>query len=134
MRSSRAALVGLLISLGLPKMVETAQPQLLEATVGEVLTEVQKAMVDTQTRLAKGSLPQLESVVLSLQSIVTKQVGGQIKFLIFSFGRKWEKERSQLVELKLVPPEPSAELAGVPSISEQLVRCHCNGCGGRQRS
>ena len=78
--------------------------------IEKLLSEVQKALEDAQSRIADPSFPKLESVILTLQTVITAAVTGKIKWLIFSFGMGWEKERSQELVLTLLPP-PAARRA-----------------------
>jgi hypothetical protein len=48
-----------------------------------------------------------------LQTVITTAVNGKIKFLIFSFGMSWEKERSQELVLTLIPPTPAPQFSSL---------------------
>src|SRR5437899_1704592 len=77
-----------------------------EVAVDAVLKEVQLALATVQTQLADKSFPPLESVELTLETVLSKKGGGKFKLFIFSFGKTWEKERSQKLVLSLTPPKP----------------------------
>lgn len=77
-----------------------------QIVIDQVLSEIQKAQQNAQNRITDPDFPELESVLLTLQTAVTIGVGGKIKFLIFSFGMSWEKEQSQELVLTLTPPRP----------------------------
>ena len=73
-----------------------------------VLGEVREALVGVQKTLSRNSYPPLTSVTLTLQTTVAKQAGGQIKLLVITLGKKWEKGTSQEVVIQLTPPSPSS--------------------------
>jgi hypothetical protein len=86
------------------------------ALIAEVLAQVQRALEDAAARTAGMGLPPLAAVTLTLQTVITVSGGAKFKFLVFSFGQTWEKERSHELVLTLVPPKArpgtKADLAG----------------------
>ena len=94
-----------------------------ETSVDAVLGEIQKGIhLARQTLAGDPSLPRLDHVEVSLNTVLKKSGGGGFKILIFSFGKKWEKESVQKLTLKL-KPYGSSNLAGAPKppLSEQLA-------------
>jgi Trypsin-co-occurring domain 2 len=91
--------------------------------VDQVLTEIQTALAKAQKELVDARIPPLQSVTLDLVTEAKRDAGGKINLFIVSFGRKWEKDRSQEIEVTLKPPSPTLPLkvANTPSLSDQLV-------------
>lgn len=89
----------------------------------DVLTEVKNALKTTQTELKDDGFPLLKTVDLSFQTVTSKSSGPTFKFLIFSFGKKVEKERAQAVTFTLKAPEAnsSTEVSAAPAITQQLI-------------
>jgi hypothetical protein len=92
-------------------------------TIQEVLTEVQRGLAEAQQQLAAGKIPPLDSVVLNLQTEYNVQGGPRFKLLIFTFGKTWERQRSNELVITLKPPKPSteAQITATPSLASQLV-------------
>ena len=67
--------------------------------------------------------PPLDSVVLHLLTEYNVSGGPKFKVLIFSFGKTWERQRSNELVITLKPPKPStdAQVAATPSLAGQLV-------------
>jgi hypothetical protein len=76
------------------------------AVIAEVLVQVQRALQNAADRTAGMGLPPLATVTITLQTVITVSGGVKFKFLVFSFGQTWEKERSHELVLTLVPPKP----------------------------
>jgi hypothetical protein len=72
--------------------------------IADVLKQVQRALRIVADRTAGKGLPPLAAVTLTLQTVVVTAGGAKFKFLVFSFGRTWEKERSHDLVLTLAPP------------------------------
>jgi hypothetical protein len=89
-----------------------------EVLIERVLSEVQKALDETRTRTQDVALPPLSTVTLTLQTVVTKSAGGKFKILIFSFGKKWEKERAQELVFQL---KPSANIRSIDALGQSLA-------------
>ncbi len=79
-----------------------------EVTIEQALKEIQRALVIAQSELANMDAPPLEEVQLTLQTILTRSAGGEFKLFLWSFGKKWEKERAHQIVLTLKPPAPYA--------------------------
>lgn len=92
-------------------------------TIQEVLTEVQRGLSDAQQLLLAANIPPLDSVVLNLQTEYNVQGGPKFKLLIFSFGKTWERQRSNELVLTLKPPKPSTDVqrANTTGLANQLV-------------
>ena len=86
--------------------------------IARVLSEVQRAVQNAQVRTAGADFPQLEGVTITLRTVIVKAGGGKIKFLVFSFGKTWEQERSQEMVLSLKPA--SAPAASVRTLAGDL--------------
>ncbi len=91
--------------------------------IDRLLKEVQKGLARAQKEVHGKGLPPLQSVTLNLTAEVRRDVGAKLNLYIVSFGHKWEKSRSQEIEVSLKPPSPTEPLkvAGGPSVSDQLV-------------
>jgi len=83
---------------------------------------VQIGLAKAQTDLHNEGIPPLQSVTLDLTAEVQKDVGGKINLFIVSFGHKWEKSRSQEIEVTLKPPRPSKLIARGSSVSDELIK------------
>lgn len=92
-------------------------------TIQEVLTEIQRGLSDAQQILVAAKIPPLDSVVLNLQTEFNVQGGPKFKLLIFSFGKTWERQRSNELVLTLKPPKPSTDVqvSATPGLADQLV-------------
>ena len=92
-------------------------------TIQEVLTEVQRGLSEAQQQLVAAKIPPLDSVVLHLLTEYNVSGGPKFKVLIFSFGRTWERQRSNELVITLKPPKPAVEVqaAGTPGLASQLV-------------
>ena len=76
--------------------------------IARVLSEVQRAVQNAQIRTAGSDFPQLDAVTITLQTVIVKEGGFKIRFLVFSFGRTWEQERSHEMVLTLKPTKAAA--------------------------
>lgn len=102
--------------------------------IEKVLLEVQRALQNARTRTADAGFPELKVVTLTLQTVITKGVGGKIKFLIFSFGRTWEQEKSHQMVLRLTPPPPAPQSLGPPKLSEELANAIVDAAQGVRKA
>jgi hypothetical protein len=89
------------------------------AVIAEVLTQVQRALQNAAERTAGMGLPPLATVTLTLQTVITVAGGVKFKFLVFSFGQTWEKERSHELVLTLAPPK--ARLGMKAALADELA-------------
>jgi hypothetical protein len=111
-------------------------PNAQEILIDKLLVEIQLALANAQKQLATEGMPHLESVTLDLITEAKREVGGKINLYIVSFGKKWERDRSQEVEITLKPPSPSLPLpvGKGPSVSDQLVSAIVNAARGVQNA
>ncbi len=87
-----------------------------------ILKEVQLGLSKVQATLVEESLPPLASVQLTLKTVVKHEGGPVFKFLVFSFGKKWEKERAQSLTLTLKPPKPAtSEVSSKRTVADMLA-------------
>lgn len=98
-------------------------PDAEQVLISDLVTEVQIGLAKAQKELANQRIPTLKSVTLDLVAEAKIAAGGKINLYIFSFGKKWERDRSQEIEVTLKPPSAKQPLqvAKGPSISDQLV-------------
>jgi len=139
MASTRIAAIGLAcLSLALvtSSCTTTApQPTQLVSSDGveirAILTEVQKALDASAAELKDDSLPPLDSVTLTLQASVARELGGKVNVLIVAFGASVQAETTQELVLTLAPPKPPKAIAPpLPTFSEQLVQAIVGGVRG----
>ena len=92
-------------------------------TIQEVLTEVQRGLSEAQQQLVAAKIPPLDSVVLHLLTEYNVSGGPKFKVLIFSFGKTWERQRSNELVITLKPPKPATDVhaTGTPGLASQLV-------------
>lgn len=102
----------------------------------ELLSQVQVALLKVQKELKEKNMPPLASVTLNLTAEAKKDAGGKINLYIVSFGKKWEKDRTQEIEIVLKPPSPSTPLkvAAPPSVSDELQAAILSAARGVQKS
>ena len=98
-------------------------PDSQEVLIDQLLREIQVGLAKAQKDLAAEKIPPLQSVTLDLVAEAKVAVGGKINLYIVTFGAKWEKERTQQVEVTLKPPSPNLpmKVAKGPSVSDQLA-------------
>ena len=73
--------------------------------IAEVLTQVRRALQIAADQTAGMGLPPLASATVTLQTVIVTAGGAKFKFLVFSFGKTWEKERAHELVLTLAPPK-----------------------------
>lgn len=118
-----AAVLAWIITIAPAPSPSQDKPAADAVTIEEVLTEVQRGLAEAQQQLVAGKIPPLDSVVLNLQTEYKVQGGPRFKLLIFTFGKTWERQRSNELVITLKPPKPSLEpqIAATPSLASQLV-------------
>jgi Trypsin-co-occurring domain 2 len=95
----------------------SGQVSAIDAVVGQV----KQALADIQTNLATQGLPPLKQVKLSLQTTATKKGGISVKLWVINFGATYEKDKTQQVDILLVPPTPGApKQVGAASLTQEL--------------
>jgi hypothetical protein len=114
----------------------SAQPSGQEVLVDQLLSEVQLALAKVQQELKSDDMPPLESVTLDLTAEAKKDAGGKINLFIVSFGKKWEKDLSQEIEVTLKPPGPNLPLkvGKGPSVSDELQAAILSAARGVQKA
>jgi hypothetical protein len=91
--------------------------------VGQLLTEIQRALIDIQNETNRAKLPPLNSVTLALSAEAQKDGKAAINLYFVKLGGGVGKGSSQTIKLKLVPPKPGAEKpVGKDDISANLVK------------
>jgi NTP-dependent ternary system trypsin peptidase co-occuring protein len=118
-----AAILLFTLSTSFPVSV-TQDPATGDAiTIQEVLTEVQRGLSEVQHQLVAAQIPPLDSVVLHLLTEYNVSGGPKFRVLIFSFGKTWERQRSNELTITLKPPKPDQQLQSVttPGLASQLV-------------
>jgi hypothetical protein len=99
------------------KAGEPVNPQVV--AIQTVISEVKTALGDVQTTLKDNSLPPLKSITLNLQAVADKNGGPSVKLWVFSFGHKWEKEKSQEITIELgAPPAGAPRKAGTQTLTQ----------------
>ena len=93
-----------------------------EITIAAVVKEIQDGIDIANNALAKDRLPSLSSVKLDLNTVIKKEVGPNFKFLIFSFGKKWTNEASQLTTITLIPSVVRVIPTAEENISNKLAQ------------
>lgn len=91
--------------------------------VDQLLTEIQRALIDIQNEANRAKLPPLNSVTLALSAEASKEVTAAVNLYVVKLGGGTGNESSQTIKLKLVPPKAGAEKpVGKNNISENLVK------------
>jgi hypothetical protein len=91
--------------------------------VADLVSVVSKAIEDTQATIKKTpSLPPLEAVTLTLQTVTGSSGGGGIKFWVVGGSRSVDQSRTETVTIKLTPPDPDAasSVSGTDAVYEKL--------------
>jgi len=123
-------------SIGPAAAQPAAQPGGQEVLIDQLLSEVQLALAKVQQELKSDNMPPLESVTLDLTAEAKKDAGGKINLFIVSFGKKWEKDLSQEIEVTLKPPSPNLPLkvGKAPSVSDELQAAILSAARGVQKA
>ena len=87
------------------------------AEMEAVVAAIREALAQSQTVKFDG-FPSLSGAKLELNTVVTKQAGGKIKFLIFSFGKTKSTESSSTVTVELSAPKPSGAVSSAVDTSK----------------
>jgi hypothetical protein len=82
------------------------------ATLESVVGVIRDSLVEAQTNNVEG-FPALSSVVIGLNTTVTKNAGAKFKFLIFSIGSTTQTENSSSLELQMTPPSTKTAVNSV---------------------
>jgi|GEM_PF-1790388 hypothetical protein len=91
------------------------------SSIDAVVLQVKQALADVQTTLANSKLPPLKQVKLSLQTTATKKGGFVLKLWVINIGTTYEKDKTQQIDIVLVPPAPGApRVVSSASITQEL--------------
>ncbi len=101
------------------------------AVVAEVLTQVREALQTAADQTAGMGLPPLASATVTLQTVIATAGGAKFKFLVFSFGRTWEKERAHELVLTLAPPKARSG-KGSDALADELANAIVQAAKGVQ--
>jgi len=105
------------------RLTAQGKPIANDVLISDLLKEVQKGLVEAQAQIKALSFPALKSVTLTLQTEVTVSGTAGVKILIFSFGKKWEREKAQQMTLLLRPPSGNQlNMVARPSVAQELVK------------
>lgn len=104
--------------------------------IDQLLTEIQTALANVQKDLKFENMPPLKSVTLDLVVEAKREVGPKVNLYVITFGKKWERDRSQEIEVTLTPPSPNLPLKAAqgPSVSEELVSAIEDAAKGVQKA
>lgn len=139
MASARSIVMGLTclsVALVTPSCTTTTLPPAPlvssdSVEIRAILTEVRKALDAGAAELKDDSLPPLDSVTLTLQASVARDLGGKVNVLIVAFGASIQAETTQELVLTLAPPKPPKAIASpLPTFSDQLVQAIVGGIRG----
>lgn len=128
-----AAILGLALLAGCSAIPETAADR--SAAIEEVIGQVQAALAKVQTKLAEQNFPPLKDVKLTLQTVVTRKAGGEIKLGVANAQAGWEKARTQQISITLVPPPAGHLKLGLePSLTEDFEAAILSAADGLQKA
>ena len=102
----------------------TEAPPVVGTPLDSVLKEVQGGLQRAQDTLAASSLPQLQSVQLTLHTQVRKDTTGKITILVINVGGSQGVSASQDLVLTLIPPKPGAMrplVAAPTTVADSIV-------------
>ena len=85
-----------------------------------LLVEVKDALAVAERLAQDRSLPPLESVTLTLQTVAVTTQGGVVKLFIFKWGRIDTTTGTNTIVLTLSPPQPSTKKSLTP-VTDNLV-------------
>ena len=93
------------------------------ARLEAVIDAVRESLNEAQTNNVAG-FPPLKSVTIKLQTVVSRSVGGQVQFLVFSLGTRYTSDTASTVELEMVPPKTREveSLTVGPDLKEALAQ------------
>lgn len=84
------------------------------AQLDAVIDAVRQALNEAETHEVPG-FPPLKTVTIRLQTVASRSAGGEIRYLVFSLGTKYETESVSTIELDMKPPEKRAAEAVMPA-------------------
>lgn len=112
--------IGLCCLMLAPALVHAQIEDSDGATLETVITEVKRALKEAQSNNVPG-FPRLKTATISLNTVVTKEAGGKISFLIFSIGSKKQTESASTLALTLAPP-PTTSPTGSQAVNPENLR------------
>ena len=140
MRNLRT-LFTLAVACGLSIQAAAAQDESTRAaSIDAVLAEVQAGIDAAQKALdaqdtCNGRCPRLKDVTVTLEAVLKRTKDTGFRFLIFSFGRKFEEAQIQIIELNLKPPPPAAGQSALREpLSSLLAHAIIDAVQGVQRA
>ena len=74
------------------------------ASIETLLIDIKKSLIKISSDASADALPQLKSVDLVVNTIVTKNIDGKVNLLVASFGADGSSKATQKIEIKLEPP------------------------------
>jgi hypothetical protein len=100
--------------------------------IDQLLQQIQIGLAKVQKDLTQDDIPPLQSVTLNLVAEAKKEAGGKINLYIVSFGKKWERDKTQEIEITLKPPSPNkpAPVAQGPTVADELINAIENAARG----
>jgi NTP-dependent ternary system trypsin peptidase co-occuring protein len=90
------------------------------AELAGVMTSIREAIVEAQTHEVAG-FPPLKSIVLKLQTTVSRSVGGEVRYLVFSLDSSAGQETGSTLELVMQPPPSRTGEALLPDSLKQAL-------------
>jgi len=99
------------------------------AQVEAVIDAVRQALNEAETHDVPG-FPPLKTVTIQLHTAASLTAGGEIRYLVFSLGTRYETESASTIELEMKPPErragegvlPAEELRGALARALNLAK------------
>jgi len=93
------------------------------AELTAVMASIREAIVEAQTHDVPG-FPPLKSITLKLQTTVSRSVGGEIRYLVFSIASTSGVDTVSTLELEMRPPASRAAETLLPaaSLKETLAK------------
>ena len=77
------------------------------AQLDAVIDAVRQALNEAETHEVPG-FPPLKTVTIRLQTSASRTAGGEMRYLVFSLGTRYETESASTIELEMKPPEKRA--------------------------
>ena len=93
------------------------------AELAAVMASIRESIAEAQTHDVPG-FPPLQSITLKLQTTVSRSVGGEIRYLVFSIGSTSGVDTVSTLELEMRPPASRAteKLLPAASLKETLAK------------
>ena len=93
------------------------------AQLEAVVDAVRQALNEAETHEVPG-FPPLKTVTIRLHTAASQSAGGEMRYLVFSLGTRYETESASTIELEMKPPERRAGEGVLPAedLKEALAR------------